>query len=130
MATDHLVVLVLMQDNRIMFEGDGCDDEICCGQGQTRSSQRESERIDALPCEWGNGEYVETFQLHSQVVALGLGLTTLEEFQDHDGAGGGASRRDAVFEELFEFRMAGLPEADDPCRGINQNAFSRHDASS
>jgi hypothetical protein len=26
--------------------------------------------------------------------------------------------------------MAGFPEADDPCGGINQNAFSRHDASS
>ena len=130
MPADHLIVLVLMQDNRVMFEGYGRDDEVGRGQGQAPSAKGESEFIDAFPCGLGDGKYVETFQLGSQVVSLGLDPATLEEFQDHDGAGGRESGRDAIFEELLELRMAGSPEAGDPCGGIDQDALSRHGASS
>ena len=127
---DRLIVLVLMQDDRVMFNGHGCNDEVGCGQGQAPSAEGESEFIDAFPCGLGDGKYVETFQLGFQVVALGLGPAALEEFQDHDGAGGRVPGRDAMFEELFELRMAGSPKAGDPCGGIDQDALSRHGASS
>lgn len=127
---DCLIVLVLMQDDRVMFKGHGCDDEVGCGQGQASSAKGESEFINVFPCGLGYGKYVETLQLGFQAVTLGLGPATLEEFQDHDGAGGHASGRDTLFEELFELRMAGSPEASDPCGGIDQDALSRHCASS
>lgn len=36
---DHLIVLVLMQDCRVVFKSDSGDDEVGRGQGQTRSSK-------------------------------------------------------------------------------------------
>ena len=130
MLTDQLIMLVLMQDHRVMFKGHGCDDEVGRGQGQSLSAQGESEFINAFPCEIGDGKYVETFQFDSQVVALGLGSATLEEFQDHNRAGGRESERDTTLEVFFKLRMAGSPEAGNPCGGIDQDAFSRHGASS
>lgn len=127
---DHLIVLVLMQDCRVVFKSDSGDDEVGRGQGQAPSAKGESEFINAFPCGLGDGKYVEALQLGFQAVTLGLGLATLEEFQDHDGAGGRGSGRDAMFEELFKLRMAGSPEAGDPCGGIDQDALSRHAASS
>jgi hypothetical protein len=119
-----------MQDNRVMFKAHGCDDEVGRGQRQALSAKGESEFINVFPGGLGDGEYVETLQFDSQVVALGFGSATLEEFQDHNGAGGRETGRDAMFEEIFELRMAGSPEAGDPCGGIHQDALSRHGASS
>ena len=123
-------MLVVMQDNCVMFKGDGCDDEVGCGQGQACSAKGESELIQTFPCGLGDGEHIEALQFDSQVVPLSLCSATLEEFQDHDGAGGRESRRDTIPEKLFELRMAGVPEAGNPRGGIDQDAVSRHGASS
>ena len=113
-----------------MFKGDGCNDQIGCGEDQACSAKGESKLIQTFPCGLGDGEYIETLQFDSQVVTLSLGPATLEEFQDHDGAGSCESGRDTIPEKLFEFRMAGSPEAGNPYGGIDQYAFSRHGASS
>lgn len=111
-----------------MFKGHGCNDEIGRGQGQALSAKGESDLINVFPCGLGDGKYVETLQFDSQVVALGLGSATLEEFQDHDGTGDREPGRDAILEKLFKLRMADPPEADNPCGGIDQDALSHHGA--
>ena len=123
-------MLVLVQDNRIMFKGHSRDDEVGGGEGQSFSAKGESEFIGAIPGRLGDGKDIQALQSDSQVIALGLGPATLEQFQDHDGAGRCESGRDAVLKEFFELQMAGSPEAYNPCGGIHQDAFSHHGASS